>query len=164
MKESINTKVAADQARETTRKTAAAVEQFAIDAQVPEAIRSLAEKNIAQTQELYAHSKDALEAVLESWEKTFGAAGQGVAALNRKVIDMTQRNINSGFDFAKSLAGAKTVAEAIELHSTYWRNQLNTLETQAEEMRDLSTRVTTDVVEPIKAQMKRVTSDLQKAT
>ena len=164
MTESINTKVAADQARETTRKAAAKIEQFAIDTQMPEAIRTLAEKNIAQTQELYARSKDALEALLESWEQTFGAAGQGVAALNRKVIDMTQRNINSGFDFAKSLAGAKTVAEAIELHSTYWRNQLNTLETQAEEMRELSTRVTADVVEPTKAQMKCVTGDFQKAT
>ena len=34
-------------------------------------------------------------------------------ALNRKIIDIAQRNINSGFDHAKSLAGAKNLAEAI---------------------------------------------------
>jgi phasin len=122
---------------------------------MPEAVRVFAEKNIAQSREIYERSKDALESVLESWERTFDAAGQGAVALNRKVIDITRRNISSGFDFAKSLAGAKTLAEAMELHSSYWSKQLNALRAQAEEMRDLSTRVTSDVVEPAKAQVKR---------
>ena len=155
MTESTPAKVAADKARAAYRKTAEEFEQFTKEAQMPEAVRVFAEKNIAQTRELYERSKDALEAVLESWERTFDAAGQGAVALNRKVIDITQRNINSGFDFAKSLVGAKTLAEAMELHSTYWKKQLSALRAQAEEVRDLSTRVTSDVVEPAKAQVKR---------
>jgi hypothetical protein len=78
------------------RKTAAEFEEIARDA--PEAMRALAETNIAQTQELYERSKQTLEGVLDSWERTFDAAGQGAVALNRKVIELTQRNINSGFD------------------------------------------------------------------
>jgi phasin len=125
-------------------------------------MRALAEKNIAQTRELYERSKDALETVLASWEKSFDAAGQGAAALNRKVIDITQRNINSGFEFAKSLAGAKNLAEAMELQATFWRKELGMLGAQAEEMRSLSTQVTTDVTEPIKAQVKRGMDELRK--
>jgi hypothetical protein len=49
----------------------------------------------------------------------FDAANQGAVALNRKFIDIAQRNINSSFDLAKSLAGAKNLAEAMELQSTY---------------------------------------------
>jgi phasin len=154
MTESTPAKVAADTAR-AYRKTTQEFEQFAKDAQMPEAVRVFAEKNIAQSRELYERSKDAFEKVLESWEKTFDAAGQGAVALNRKVVDITQRNINSSFDFAKSLIGAKSVAEAMELHSTYWQKQLSTIKAQADEMRDLSTRVTADVVEPAKAQLKR---------
>ena len=154
MIESTPAKVAADTAR-AYRKTTGEFEQFAKDAQMPEAVRVIAEKNIAQSRELFERSKDAFEKVLESWEKTFDAAGQGAVALNRKMVDITQRNINSGFDFAKSLIGAKSVAEAMELHSTYWQKQLNTLKAQADEMRDLSTRVTADVAEPAKAQVKR---------
>ena len=89
-----------------------------------EAVRAFAEKNITQTREVYERSKDTLDAVLKSWESSFDAAGQGAVALNRKVIDIVQRNINSGFDLVKSLAGAKTVAEAMELQATYWRKQL----------------------------------------
>lgn len=162
MNESTPAKAAADAARAAYRNTTDQFEQFARDAQMPEAVRAFAEKNIAQTRELYERSKDAFDRILESWEKTFDAAGQGAVALNRKVVDIAQRNINSSFDFAKSLIGAKTMAEAIELHSTYWSKQLNTLKAQAEEMRDLSTRVTADVVEPAKAQVKRGMAELER--
>ena len=162
MTEPTPAKVAADKARATYRKTAEEFEQFTKDGQMPEAVRVFAEKNIAQSREIYERSKDALESVLESWERTFDAAGQGAVALNRKVIDITRRNISSGFDFAKSLVGAKTLAEAMELHSSYWSKQLNTLRAQAEEMRDLSTRVTSDVVEPAKAQVKRGMAEFER--
>lgn len=139
-------------------------DEFGGNTKVPEAMRVLAEKNVAQTREFYERSKDALEAVVASWERCFDAAGQGAAALNRKAIDITQRNINSGFEFAKSLAGAKNLAEAMELQTVYWRKQLDILGTQAEEVRNLSTQVTADVTAPIKAQVKRGMDELQKAT
>ena len=121
-------KVVAQEARGTYRKTAAQFEKFARDAQMPESLRALAEKSVAQTRELYEHS---LEAVLESWERFVVAAGQGGVALNRKAIDIARRNINTGFGLAESLAGAKNLAEAMELQAAYWRKQLGDLTAQA---------------------------------
>ena len=145
-------KVVAEKARGTYRKTAAEFEEFASDTQMPESVRALAEKSVAQTRELYEHS---LEAVLESWESFVVAAGQGAVALNRKAIDIARRNINTGFGLAESLAGAKSLPEAMELQATYWRKQLGELASQAGEMRTLSTKVATDVTAPIKAQVTR---------
>lgn len=145
-------KVVAEKARGTYRKTAAEFEEFASDTQMPESVRALAEKSVAQTRELYEHS---LEAVLESWESFVVAAGQGAVALNRKAIDIARRNINTGFGLAESLAGAKNLPEAMELQATYWRKQLGELASQAGEMRTLSTKVATDVTAPIKAQVTR---------
>src|SRR6476661_358224 len=145
-------KAIAEEARGTYRKTAAQFEEFARDAQMPESVRALAEKSVAQTRELYEHS---LEAVLESWERFVVAAGQGAVALNRKAIDIARRNINIGFGLAESLAGAKNVAEAMELQTTYWRNQVGELAAQAGEIRTLSSKVTADVSAPIKAQVTR---------
>ncbi len=150
-----SSKAAAEKARDTYRKAAAQFEDLATDAQVPEAMRAFAEKNIAQTREIYERSKDALDAVMESWERSFDAVGQGAVALNRKVIDIAQRNINSGFDLAKGLASAKNLAEAMELQASYWRNQISAMQSQAEEVRSLSSKVTADAAEPIKAQMTR---------
>src|SRR5678815_4174130 len=117
--------------QQLVRKTAAQFEEFARDAQMPESLRALAEKSVAQTRELYVHS---LEAVLESWEGFVVAAGQGAVALNRKAIDIARRNINTGFGLAESLAGAKNLAEAMELQAAYWRKQFGDLTTQAGEM------------------------------
>src|SRR5262245_46162580 len=65
-------KVATEKARGTNRN-----EEFVYDAQMPESMRALAEKSVAQTRDLYARS---LEAVLESWERFVVAAGQGTVA------------------------------------------------------------------------------------
>jgi hypothetical protein len=151
----------AERARGTYRKTAARFEEFAYDAQMPESMRALAEKSVAQTRELYVHS---LEAVLESWERFVVAAGQGTLALNRKAIDITRRNINNGFGLAERLAGAKNLAEAMELQTSYWRSQVGELAAQAGEMRTLSTKMTADVAAPIKAQVTRGMKGLHKAT
>ena len=151
----------AEKARGTYRKTAARFEEFAYDAQMPESMRALAEKSVAQTWELYVHS---LEAVLESWERFVVAAGQGTVALNYKAIDIARRNINTSFGLAERLAGAKNVAEAMELQTTYWRSQVGELAAQAGEMRALSTKVTADVSAPIKAQVTRRMRGLHKAT
>ena len=150
MNESFNPQVAAEKARETYRKTAAQFEDLALNTPVSEGVRALAEKNVAQAREAYEHSKDALEAALETLERSFDALGQGATALNHKVMDIAQRNINSGFDLAKGLAGAKNLAEAIELQAAYWRKQLGALTAQAEEFRSLSTKVAADAAAPMK--------------
>ena len=134
-------KTVAESARDSYRKTGARFEQFAYDAQMPESMRALAENSVAQVRELYAHS---LEAVLESWEKFVVAAGQGTVALNRRAIDIARRNINNGFGLAERLAGAKNLAEAMELQTTYWRKQVGELASQAGEMRTLTTKVSAD--------------------
>ena len=116
-------------------------------------LRDLAERNISQTRTIYERSKDAIQAVLVSWNKSFGAANQGAVALNLKVIDLAERNISTGFDLAMSLAGAKNVAEAVEMQSAYWRKQLGQLQAQAEEVKALLSRLNANVTEPIEPQM-----------
>jgi hypothetical protein len=101
------------------------------------------------------HSVNAFETALESWEDSLDAAGQGAVALNRKIRDIAERNINTGFDLASRLAGATSVAEAMEVQADYWRRQLGELSMQAEEVRVLLQKVTSSVVEPIKAQVTR---------
>ena len=140
--------------RDTHRFFADQFEGFR-DAQVPATLRDLAESNIAQTRELYERSKDALQAVLASWQKTFGAANQGAASLNFKIMDIAERNISTGFDLATGLAGARNLTEVMELQSAYWRKQLSRLQTQAEEVRALSTRITANVTEPIGSEVAR---------
>ena len=131
-------KVAAEMVRNTHRKTTALFEQFPV-AQVPDTFRVLAERNVAHTRELYEGSKNTLQAVLESWQKSFGAAGQGAATLNRRFIDLAERNINTGFDLATGLAGARDFGEVMELQATYWRKLLGELRVEGGQRRPKAT-------------------------
>jgi hypothetical protein len=142
-------KVAAEKARGTHRRTATQFEELRYT-QVPDSIRALAERNVAQTRELYERSQKTLQSVLESWQNSFGAAGQGAVALNRKIFDIAERNISASFDLATSLAGSKNLAEVMDLQVSYWRKQFGNLSAQAEEVRSLSTKMTAGVVEPTK--------------
>jgi phasin len=126
-----------------------------VDMAVPEAVRAMAEKTVAQSRDAYENAKGSMEDAVEVLEKSIDQAGQGAAAINRKVIDNTQANLNTGFDLAKGLASAKNIAEIMELQSSFVRKQFEVLSAQAEEIRTLSTKVATDTTDPVKDHVSR---------
>jgi hypothetical protein len=116
---------------------------------------------LAQTREAYERSENTLEAALGTMETSFDSLGQGTAALYRKIIDIAHRNVRSGFDLARSLATAKNLAEVVELRAAYWRKQFRVLAAQAEEVRQLSDQLATDIAGPIKAHVSRSMGNLR---
>jgi hypothetical protein len=125
-----NPQAAADQARKNYR------DMTTPDTSVPEAVRAMAEKTVG--------SKDAFEASLVTFERSFDVAGQSAAAFNRKIIDIAQQNLNylnSCFDLAKSLAGGENLSEKVELQAVYLQKQFSALTAQAEEVRALKAHV-----------------------
>jgi phasin len=145
----------ADQARAAYRKMTDQLGRLGLDTAVPEGVRALAEKAVAQSREAYDRSWEAFDASLTTFERSFDAAGQGAAAFNRKIVDLARRNVDASFDLATSLAGAKDLADMVDLQAAFWRNQFGVLTAQAQEVRALSTRVTAAATEPIKSQMER---------
>ena len=154
-----NPQAAAEQASKNYRASTA---QLGLNTSIPESVRAMAEKAVDQSRKVYERSKDALDASVATVERTFDAAGQGAVAFNRKIIDIAQRNVNSGFDLAKSLAGAKNLSEMVELQAAYWQKLLGTLTSQAEEVRALTTKVAAAAGEPLKEQVKRGVDELGK--
>jgi hypothetical protein len=114
-------------AAETVRDTHRVIDS---GSRLPETLRVLAERNVVQTRELYEHSKNSFQAMLESWQKSFGSAGQNAVALSRKMIDVTGRNMDTGFNFAMGLAGARNLGEVMELQAAYWRKLGGALQIQ----------------------------------
>ncbi len=146
---------AADQVLAAYRKTTDQLGNLGLDTTVPEGVRALAEKAVAQSREVYDQSWAAFDESVTTFERTFDAAGQGAAAFNRKIVDLALHNVDASFDLATSLAGAKNLADMVELQAAFWRKQFGVLTAQAEEVRTLSTKVTAVAAEPIKSQMER---------
>jgi phasin len=150
-----NPQAAADQARASYRDRTAQLGRLGLDTAIPEGVRALAEKTVAQTREACDRSMEAFDASVAAFERSFDAAGKGAATFNRKIIDIARRNVNSNFDLATSLAGAKDLYDIVKLQAAHWRKQVDALTAQAEEVRVLSLKVTADAAERIKSQMAR---------
>ena len=155
-----NPQATAEQAGKNYRDVTTKLGHLGLDTSVPEAVRAMAEKTVAQTREVYDSSKDALDASIATFERTFDAAGQGAAAFNRKIVEIAKRNANSVFDLAKSLAGAKKLTDIVELQAAYWRKQFDVLTAQAEEVRTLSTKVTADTAQSMEEHVARGVDEL----
>lgn len=122
---------------------------------VPESVRSFVETSLAQIRESYERAKSSLEDATAALENSLDKAGKGATELNVKVMDIAQVNLNSGFDFAKQLASARTPAEFLELQAGYMRQQIDVMRAQAEEMQELATKIATEAASPIQQQISR---------
>lgn len=151
---------------ETVQSTERAADAMlgGLDMAVPAVVRALAEKAVAQSREAYDQARTSMEEAIETLEKSLDRAGQGAAAINRKVIDIAQTNVNSSFDFARNLAAARNLGEIVELQAAFARKQLDTLMAQVEEMRALSAKVATESGEPLKAHFTRTLDTLKRAS
>src|SRR6478672_9768690 len=120
----ITNPVPEDKAREAYHKSSNRFEEL-LEIPFPQSAREFAEKTIDQTREAYGRSNRTLEAAVQTLERSFDVAGQSAAALRRNMIGIAQRNLDLGFDLAKSLAGARNIYEIVELQTAYWRKQFD---------------------------------------
>ena len=118
--------------------------------EIPEQMRSLAEKGVSQARDSYAKFKDAAEAHNGTMEAVFTTANKGASAYSAKLVEFMKANATASLDFAQELFGVKTPAEALELWTSHSRKQFETFTAQAKELAELSQKVATETVEPIK--------------
>ena len=90
---------------------------------------------------------------LDTFERSFKAAGQAAVAVNQKLIDFARANVQSGFDFAMSLATASSPMQMMQLQVSYWDERMKVLASQAEELRVLSADLMAKTSEPIRQHM-----------
>jgi hypothetical protein len=145
--------VASDAANESAEDTVGAVAPSA---------RALAETMIAQYREAYERGRESIDEAVSMVEVTIERGGEGAIALNRKVIDIAQDNLNSSLDLAKQLAGADSLNTAMELNVAFMRKQFETFTAQAQEVRELTTQVANSTSAPAKAHVSHSIQALNK--
>jgi phasin len=119
--------------------------------EVPEQMRAFAEKGVSQARDSYAKFKDVAESNNSAIEAMFTNAGKGASEYSHKLMEIMKANTSATLDFAQELIGVKSPSEAMELWTSHARKQFEALTAHAKELAELSQKVATDTVEPIKA-------------
>ena len=118
--------------------------------EVPEQMRALAEKGVSQARDSYAKFKDAAETHNGTIEAVFTTANKGASEYSAKLMEIMKANTTATLDFAQELIGVKTPSEAMELWTAHAKKQFETFSAQAKQLAELSQKVATETVEPIK--------------
>jgi len=119
--------------------------------EVPEQMRALAEKGVSQARDSYAKFKDVAESHNGTIEAVFTTASKGASEYSAKLMEMMKANTTATLDFAQELLGTRSPSEALELWTSHAKKQFEALTVQSKELAELSQKVATETVEPIKA-------------
>src|SRR5947207_4474760 len=118
--------------------------------EVPEQMRAFAERGVSQARDNYAKFKDAAESHNGTIEAVFTSANKGASEYSAKWMEFMKTNTTANLDLAHELLGLKPPSQAMELYTAHIRKQFETLAAQAKELAELSQKVATETVEPIK--------------
>ncbi len=135
---------------DTAKKT---VEQFTAASNV--AFKDGVEKSLAAMNDMNAHSKKNLEAVVASAT----ASAKGAETLGAQAMAFSKAMFESQVAAAKSLSGAKSIQEVVELQTAFAKTSL---ETYMSEFGKMSETVSASVKESMKPLNERVTATVEK--
>jgi phasin family protein len=133
------------------------VEQFTAASNV--AFKEGVEKSLSALNELNAHSKKNLEAIVASTT----AATKGAEALGAQAMAFSKAVFDTQVSAARSLAGAKSVQEVVELQTSFAKSALETYMAEFGRMTDTVSASVKDVVKPLNERVTETVERLQAA-
>ena len=119
--------------------------------EVPEQMRAFAEKGVSQARDSYAKFKNVAESNNGTIEAVFTTVNKGASEYSAKLMEIMKANTTATLDFAQELLGVKTPSEAMQLWTAHAKKQYEAFTAHTKELAELSQKVATETVEPIKA-------------
>ena len=123
-----------------TRSKTDATEQF----------RDMTEKGATQSKEAFEKMSAATAQTADAMKNCYSTAVKGIQDYNNKLIEFTDANTKTVFDFAQRMSGVKSPSEFFELSTDLAQQQLETLTKQTQQLAALAQQVTLATTEPLK--------------
>ncbi|MCF3936011.1 TIGR01841 family phasin [Acuticoccus sp. M5D2P5] len=121
-------------------------------------VREIAVHGITSARQFYETARNAAEDATDMMEDTYEHARKSFTEMNLKLIDQAQANTDRVFAFAKEVAGAKTVSEAVELQTKFAREQFEAFAAQARELQETAQKLAGETAGPMKDAWEKATN------
>jgi phasin len=131
---------------DTNTKTAAAG-----SAEAKQQVRAMTEQGAKQSKEAFEKAGAATTEATEVMANCFSTAMKGAQDYNSKLVEFTQANIKSAFEFVQSLAGVKSPTEFVQVSTEHARRQIEEMAEQTKQLAAITQRVTLTTAEPLKS-------------
>jgi phasin family protein len=141
----------------TAEKAKATTDQFATAG--AKAFKDGVEKSLAGLNELNAHSKQNLEAIVASATAT----AKGAESLNAQVLAYGKTAVEKHVEAVKAMSSARSVQEVIELQTTYAKSAMETYIAEMNRASEIFSATMKDAFRPLNARATAAVETLQAA-
>jgi phasin len=132
-------------------------------AKLTDSFREFAEKGAAQSREAYAKVKAATEEATKTVETTMQSAQAGSVEVGLKAIEALRTNADLSLSHMEALLGVKSVAEFVELQTSFVRKQAELTIDQARSIQDATRKLAEAVSQPGKEAAEKAMSTFKAA-
>ena len=125
--------------------------------------RTMTEQGLTKSKEAYDTMKAGFEDAQKTMESTMETAQQHSSKMTLAAINAMRANTEMGFAHLEKLVGVKTIAEAFEVQTAYFRKQAEMSVDQAKEMQSASKEALDAVSAPAKEQAEKAMETVKTA-
>src|SRR5215203_4357351 len=101
--------------------------------QVPEEMRTMAERSLTQTRQALENYLQAARRTAETMEQTTEKVQAGAKDMAQRTLSLAEQNIRTSLDYAERLVRAKDLQEATQIQSEFVRTQAEAMQAQMKE-------------------------------
>jgi hypothetical protein len=102
--------------------------------EIPESVRELAERNVAQARSAYQQFMDMARQAQEMVAKSQGAMAAGALEIQLRAMKYAEENVDAGFRFATDLSRARDLQEVFEVQQRHMQRHMQNFASQAQEL------------------------------
>ncbi|MGJ3230320.1 MAG: phasin family protein [Oceanicaulis sp.] len=124
-----------------------------------EAMKEGFEKSINALNEFSAFQKDSVDAMIASATAT----SKSIEEMNASALAFAKKSMEDGVAAAKTMAGAKSVQELIEIHADYTKSTLDAYLSEVNKTTDLMSALVKDGFKPLNDRMAAAVEAMQSA-
>ena len=104
---------------------------------IPQPMRELAEQSLEQAKKAYNQFMETSRNAQDMLEQSSDTMTSSAKEVQQKAIEYAESNMQAGFDLANKLVLAKDMMEALQIQSTYTRQQMESYTRQVQELSSL---------------------------
>jgi hypothetical protein len=129
------------------------------DARIPDEIQEFSQQSVAKSREFYRQINAAAASQVMALEDFIQTTQEGLKSMSEKIGANAAANTEAAFEAAQAIARAKTVPEAGRLQAEFVQQQFATATAQAQELFELSIKVSQRTFEVVSEAASRSFND-----
>jgi len=125
-----------------------------------DAVRKVQAQAVKSSEEALAAAKENLDAVVKAGQ----LLSKGLQDLSKSVVVLTQGAVEDSLDSTRKLLAAKTLHEAVDLHSAHAKAQIDRMMAEGTRLSEATVKLFEEALNPIQARLHDTVEKLGKLT